>query len=149
MLKFFDIDLSKFISPRAYEEIYQKFTIVEIQESLIILFPGEYQKHLYLIKSGVVRCYYKAFENEWTNWFAAEGNSIFSIESFWNNQPSLEYIETCTPVILYQISKQDYDQLLIDFPELHKFSFQLIRSYLIKAEKRMYGLHMLNAYQLI
>ena len=127
--------------------ILQKLTLVEIQECEPILSPGQFQEHLYFIKSGVVRCYYKAFEDEWTNWFASEGNAIFSTESFLNDAPSPEYIETCTPVKLYRISKKDYHKLLKDFPELYQLAFDFLRSYLLKAEQRMHGLHMLNALQ--
>lgn len=138
---------SKSISPKAFEAINQKITSIEIREFVPILSPGQCQEYLYFIKRGVVRCYYKAFEDEWTNWFAAEGSPIFSAQSFLNNSPSPEYIETCTPVSLYCLSKRDCQKLLKDFPELHELAFSLLQSYLLHAEKRMYGLHMLTACQ--
>jgi len=127
--------------------ILQKVTLVEISESVPILYPGQFQEYLYFIKKGVVRCYYKAFEDEWTNWFASEGNAVFSIQSFLNDKPSPEYIETCTPVTLYRISKKDYHKLLKDFPELYQLAFDFLRGYLLEAEQRMHSLHMLNALQ--
>ena len=147
MLKLFDSNIYSLVSNEAYGAIFRKITIIKIQESVPILSPGEHQQYLYFIKKGVVRSYYKALENEWTNWFAAEENPVFSTESFLNNNPSTEYIETCTPVILYQISKQDYYQLLKNFPELNQLALNLLQNYLLTSEKRMYGLHMLTAYQ--
>ncbi|MEO6686557.1 MAG: Crp/Fnr family transcriptional regulator [Dyadobacter sp.] len=147
MLKFFNYDLQNFASPLACKAILQKITVKKLAESETILSPGQFQQHLYFIKEGVVRCYYQSLEMEWTNWFAAEGNPIFSTESFLSGNPSPEYIQTCTPVILYQIARNDYQQLMEEFPELYELAFHLLQNYLRISEKRLHGSHMQTAYK--
>jgi CRP-like cAMP-binding protein len=145
MSKFFNYNLQKFVSQKAGKAILQKLVLIDFKENAIILSPGQYQQHLYFIRNGIVRCYYKDMDVEWTNWFAAEGNPVFSTESFLNGNPSPEYIQTCTPVSLYQITKEDYLQLMEEFPELYQLAFNLLQDYLRIAERRMHGSHMLTA----
>ncbi|MCF2445837.1 Crp/Fnr family transcriptional regulator [Dyadobacter sp. CY345] len=147
MLKLFNYDLQSFASPSASKALLSKITVKKLAESETILSPGQYQHHLYFVKEGVVRCYYQSLEMQWTNWFAAEGSPIFSTESFLIGNPSPEYIETCTPVILYQITREDYQTLMEEFPELYQPAFHLLQSYLHISEKRLYGSHMQTAYK--
>lgn len=58
-----------------------------------------------------------------------------------------QLIETCTPCQLFRIARQDYNLLLAEFPELYQLAFQIANKHLIVAEKRMFGLHMLTAYE--
>ncbi|WP_025762629.1 Crp/Fnr family transcriptional regulator [Dyadobacter tibetensis] len=147
MLELVNFDFQNFASSRACEAILRKMTIIELAESETILSPGQFQEHLYFIKKGVVRCYYRSYEMEWTNWFASEGNFIFSTESFLYGKPSPEYIQTCSPVALYQISRQDYQQLLDEFPELYERAFGILQNRLCISEKRMQGYYMQTAYE--
>ncbi len=147
MSKFFNYDLQRFVSAPTAKAILTKVNHVEMPQGTTIVSPGLSQQHLYFIKKGVVRCYYQFLEDQWTNWFSAEGNPVFSTESFLHDSPSPEYIETCTPVILYEISRKDYEQLLQEFPELYELAFHLLSNYLRIAERRIYGSHMLTAYQ--
>lgn len=91
MLKLFNYDLQNFASPSASKALLSKITIKKLAESETILSPGQYQQNLYFLKEGVVRCYYQSLEMQWTNWFAAEESPIFSTESFFSGNPSLEY----------------------------------------------------------
>lgn len=147
MLELVNFDVQNFASSRACEAILRRMTIIELAESETILAPGQFQEHLYFIKKGVVRCYYRSLEMEWTNWFASEGNFIFSTESFLYGKPSPEYIQTCSPVALYQISRQDYQQLLDEFPELYERAFGILQNRLCISEKRMQGYYMQTAYE--
>ena len=147
MIQFPDSDIASLVSSDATRIFLQRVTRLDLPENELILSPGQQQQHLYFIKKGVVRSYYKAFDNEWTNWFAAEGNPAFSTENFLDENPSTEFIETCTPVNFYVISKQDFQQLLKEFPELYQLAFVFMYRYLRVAENRMYGLHVLTAYE--
>ncbi|TDE10012.1 Crp/Fnr family transcriptional regulator [Dyadobacter psychrotolerans] len=147
MLKFPDSDIASLVSPDAIRVFLQHVTRLDLPENELILSPGQQQQHLYFIKKGVVRSYYKVFGNEWTNWFAAEGNPAFSTESFLNGNPSTEFIETCTPVSFYSISKQEFQQFLNEFPNLYQLAFVFMHRYMSVAENRMYGLHVLTAYE--
>jgi CRP-like cAMP-binding protein len=145
MSKFFNYNLQAFVNQKASKAILQKLILIDFKENTTILSPGQYQQHLYFIRNGIVRCYYNDMGVEWTNWFAAEGDPIFSTESFLNGNPSPEYIQTCTPVSLYQLAKEDYWQLMEEFPELYQLAFKLLQNYLRITEKRIHGSHMLTA----
>jgi CRP-like cAMP-binding protein len=147
MPDFFSSDIKSLVSPPLYSAILRRLTLLDLQEGEQILGPGQLQDNLYFIKKGVARSFTRSFSTEWTNWFAAEGNAVYSAESLLNNSPSPECIETCTPCQLFRIARQDYNLLLAEFPELYQLAFQIANKHLIVAEKRMYGLHMLTAYE--
>ena len=120
MFTFSNSEISSLISLRIKRAFLQKTRRLELRENVLLLSPGRYQEHLFFVKKGIIRCYYKGLQSEWIGWFAAEGDFAFSTESFLNGSPSAEYIETCTLVTLYQLTRQDCQDLLREFSDLNQ-----------------------------
>ena len=86
----------------------------------IILKPGEFNKKLYFIETGLARVYYEVQQDrEVTSWFGYEGGFLCSVSAFLSQKPSREYIETLEDSTLYAIEYDDLQQLFIEFPELN------------------------------
>jgi len=110
-----------------------------------LLHPGQKQDSLYYLSNGIIRNYYKSEEKEWTSRFCQQGDFVMSLDNFFFNLPCKEFIETCTDVSVIKLAKQDYLDLLAQFPELHIASHKIADERLLMTANRMYSWRMLSA----
>ena len=105
----------------------------EITSKTILLNEGEIANNIYFIKKGCLREWFNKDGKDITFQFFFEGQPVASIDSFINNTPSLFSIESIEPSIIISIGKDDFNELLITYPEFkdrfQDFIFQRFSNY--------------------
>jgi CRP-like cAMP-binding protein len=105
----------------------------EIATKTTLLKEGEISNHAHYIKKGCLRQWFNKDGKDITYQFFFEGHAVASIDSFINNEPSLFSIESIEPSIIISISKDNFAQLPLIYPELkdefHDFIFQRFKNY--------------------
>ncbi len=102
-------------------DILTHFAIEYACKNQILVRNGEICKSLYYVEQGMGRSYYLN-ENgkEITQWFFGVGKFMSSVDSFFQQSPSLYYLEVLEDSTLYSISKQDIDLLFAKYPKMEK-----------------------------
>lgn len=119
-------------------EILDSFEFNTLKKGELIISEGKICNKLYFIKKGIVKSYYQN-ENgkEITQWFFNKGNFMTSIESFYQQTPSLYNLEVIEDVEIFSISKKKLDTLYDKFPKMERFGRLLAVEMLIKVANKL------------
>jgi CRP-like cAMP-binding protein len=85
-----------------------------------LLRAGQVNREIHFIEKGLLRCYYKAGDEEVTSWFMKEGDTIVSVDSFYDQVKGNEYIQALEDCELYYISHEELEELYHTF---HWFNY--------------------------
>lgn len=112
-----------------------------------LLKKGQIHTEMHFIVKGLLRCYYKLEPNETevSSWFMKERDIIVSIESFYDQIPSFEYIEALENTETFYITFDELEDIYQRFPEFNYIGRKLTTSYLILWNKRIRNICMLSA----
>lgn len=112
IVPFTDAELKDILSFFKKEAVPKNHTLVR---------QGEICRSLYIVEKGMGRSYYLN-ENgkEITQWFFGVGKFMSSVDSFFQQSPSLYYLEVLEDTTLYSISKDDIDQLFAKYHKMEK-----------------------------
>ena len=77
----------------------------EIRKKDYLLKAGHISRNIYFIQTGLLRCFYIKGENEICSWFMKERDMIVSIESFYDQKESYEYIQALEDCELFYIGQ--------------------------------------------
>ncbi|WP_158963061.1 Crp/Fnr family transcriptional regulator [Myroides fluvii] len=88
------------------------FIPISLPTKTNLLEEGQYSKHFYFVKQGVLRGWTLHEGKEVTFQFVFEGDFFCSIESFWYNKPSQYTLEALEPVELLALDKQQLNELM-------------------------------------
>lgn len=99
----------------------QKLKIVKVPKGRVLLSEGEVCDKLWYLQSGLIRGYHLAADGhgnfrDITDWFASERDFFHAADSFVNQVPSRECIETLEPSTLIYITRADLYQLYANHP---------------------------------
>lgn len=122
------MNLSEFLlsliafSPAELLDITSHFEKENISKDTMLIEQGEISKKLYFVEKGMGRSYYlKEDGKEVTQWFFGVGKFMSSVDSFFQQSPSLYYLETLEDSILYSISKENIDLLFSKYHKMEQF----------------------------
>ncbi len=87
----------------------------EVPAKTLLLREGEIAKKIFFIEKGCIRVWFSHDGKDLTFQFFFENETVASIESFKKQEPSMVYMETIEPSILWFLSKEELDKTL---PEL-------------------------------
>ena len=112
IVSFTDDELKDIVSHFRKETVLKNQTLVR---------QGEICNSLYFVEKGMGRSYYLN-ENgkEISQWFFGVGKFMSSVDSFFQQTPSLYYLEVLEDATLYSISKEDMDQLFAKYHKMEK-----------------------------
>jgi len=136
------------ISERTYDAVLSKLITSELPEKTTFISPERPQEMVHFISEGITRNFYSRIGQEWTNGFDTVGDCIMTSSNFIYDQPSIDYVETCTSVVLHSISKKNFRYLISHYPDMEKVYQEIMGRRLIKLEKRMQDLYMLTEEEL-
>ncbi|HLV43173.1 MAG TPA: Crp/Fnr family transcriptional regulator [Brumimicrobium sp.] len=106
------------LTPEELQDITSYFNQENIPKNTTLIVEGDISKKFYFMEKGMGRSYYlKSDGKEITQWFFGSGKFMSSVDSFFQQSPSLYYLETLEESIVYSISKTDMDEL---FAKYHK-----------------------------
>lgn len=95
-------------------------TVQALEENLTLChFPKKYQliksdiycKWAYFIEQGMTRSFWLVNGEEITTSFSCEGGIVFSMDEFYYDNPSEEFVETIEDVVAYKILLTDLTRL--------------------------------------
>jgi len=108
-------------SPEELADITAHFEREIVSKNNILVKEGQVCTKLYFVKKGVGRSYYlKEDGKEVTQWFFMEGKFMSSIESFFQQTPSLYYLEILEESVLYSITRENLDLLFARYHNMEK-----------------------------
>lgn len=102
----------------------------------LIVKQGCVSNHIYMVKSGVVRCFHVDGDAEATLLFGVEGNFFVSLASIVYGQPSLTSYEAISDVEVLTISFDDFWELCRECPDLMRWQSHYLLYQLYTLEKR-------------
>ncbi len=103
------------------EDIISYFEKETVQKNTLLVKEGQVCSKLYIVEKGVGRSYYlKEDGKEITQWFFVEGQFMSSIESFFQQNPSLYYLEMLEDSVVYSITRENLDLLFARYHNMEK-----------------------------
>jgi CRP-like cAMP-binding protein len=120
------------------EDILRHFTKEMVAKNQNLVRQGEVSKTLYFIESGLGRSYYlNQSGKEITQWFFGSGKFMASADSFFQQCPSLYYIEILQDAVIYSISKEKLDELFDTYPKMEKLGRLVTTEMLTKVVNKL------------
>jgi len=89
----------------------------DVRKNQIILKEGQVCRHIYFIKSGLIRIYYDLYDKEVTSWLLKEGDIFIEVESFFGQVPSRKSIMALEDTELLGITYDQLQDLCIKDPD--------------------------------
>lgn len=140
------------LSPSLHERLQSIIRFKTLAKHANLLEAGQVNREICFIIKGLLRCYYLKDGKEVSSWFLKEGDITVSVESFYDQVPSYEYIEALEFCELFYISHQELQSLYREFPEFNFIGRELTVKYLKLWTRQLYNLRMHTAperYQLL
>lgn len=103
------------------DDILNHFKKISVSKNEVLVYHSEICNYLYYIETGMARSYYlNEAGKEITQWFFGSGKFMTSVDSFFQQNPSLYNLEILEDAVLHQISKSDIDYLFEKYPKMEK-----------------------------
>lgn len=119
--------------------------LVRHEKGHLLMQANRLEKHVYLIKKGLVRAYSDSEKGEITFWFGEEGDAVLSMVSYVMNAPSYDNISLIESCELYAIAISDLQKLYEKDIHLANWGRKLAEIELIKVEQRIISRELLSA----
>lgn len=110
-------------------ELQQIMIKKTLKKNDILQFPDQLIPSMYFIESGLLKGYRFEEEKEICTWFQNEGNVVMSLNSWYGNLPTDEYIEALEDSVVYSITKEELNRLYEKYPEFNKNGRLLTEQY--------------------
>ncbi len=107
-----------------------------------LLKKGQTCREIHFIMKGMLRCYYNLGDKEVSSWFMKEGDVIVSIDSFYNQSPSYEFIQALEDTETFYISFEELEDTRRRFPEFNYIGWKLTTDYLILWTRQLLAIRM-------
>lgn len=108
-------------TPEELEDILSHFSKESIVKNQTLVHQGDVCKFLYFVEQGMGRSYYlNEHGKEITQWFFGVGKFMTSADSFFQQTPSLYYLEVLENTIVYSVSKENLDRLFAKYHKMEK-----------------------------
>ncbi|TBW26995.1 Crp/Fnr family transcriptional regulator [Gramella sp. KN1008] len=142
-------DFLKTIVPFPQEEItgivshFKKETIKKNQN---LVKEGQICNKLYFVEKGIGRSFYlKEDGKEVTQWFFIESKMMSSVESFFQQVPSLYYLQMLEDSVVHSIKRDDIDFLFAKYHNMEKFGRLLSTEMLTRVVNKLNALQFQTA----
>jgi CRP-like cAMP-binding protein len=110
----------------------------DLKEKDFLSKAGHISGNICFIEKGLLRCFYILGREEKTAWLMKEGDVITSVESFFHQVPSYEFIEAYEDSTIHYISYKELQFASKKFPEFVDIRLKLTEDYYIESEKRLF-----------
>jgi CRP-like cAMP-binding protein len=101
----------------------------ELTKNEFLLREDEICEILYFIKKGLLVCYYWMGSVKVTDWFFWEGETVVSVDSFYDQVKSKDSIQAIEPTWLYYITYHELQYLYDHFIEFNYIGRVLTQKY--------------------
>lgn len=125
-------------NPEELEDILSCFEKKKLSKNTMLIAQGDICKELYFVESGIGRSYFlKEDGKEVTQWFFGSGKFMSSVDSFFQQTPSLYYLEILEDSVVYSISKNKIDELFSKYHKMEHFGRQVSIEMLTKVVNKL------------
>lgn len=111
----------------------------------LLLKAGQLCDHIYFIKKGAVRGFFKEGTKDITTWITVEGEVVSSISSLDRREPVQENMQAIEDCELLALTWEDYQNLFTRFPEFNIVARKILQKYYQDAEGRAFIARITNA----
>jgi CRP-like cAMP-binding protein len=133
------------LSPECLAHLRKIIKTGSLKEEEVLLSPGQVCQNLYFIRKGLLKCYYIVHEREVSDWFFGELQAVVSIDSFYDQVPSEDYIVAAEPTDFFYISYEELAYLYRTFVEFNVVGRVLTNKYLRIWHRQARNIRMLTA----
>jgi len=116
-----------------------------LKEEEYLLKAGEVCKNLYFIKRGLLKCFYIVHNKEVSDWFFGELETVVSIDSFYDQVPSEDFIQALEDCDLFYITYEELGYLYRTYIEFNVVGRVLTNKYLRIWHRQARNIRMLTA----
>lgn len=99
------------ISDDTIRLLKESVTICHFPKKYLLIRENTFSKSAYFIERGMTRSFWLVNGEEVTTSFSWEGGIVFSMDEFYYNKLSEEFIETLEEVVAYKIALSDLNRL--------------------------------------
>lgn len=110
-----------------------------------IIREGQVASSFFIVKSGMVRSYFRKGDSEVTVWFAYECQKAVSISSLFDNKPSRETVECIEDCELLCISNKDLRELYHKYECMNTIGRKMVEEYCGILDDRIYQFQVMSA----
>jgi CRP-like cAMP-binding protein len=110
-----------------------------------LLKEGQKCENLYFIQKGLLKCFYVVHDTPVSDWFFGEQEAVVSVDSFYDQVPSEDFIQALEDTDLFYISFNDLAYLYRNFVEFNVIGRILTNKYLRIWHRQARNIRMLNA----
>ncbi|WP_020530435.1 Crp/Fnr family transcriptional regulator [Flexithrix dorotheae] len=128
-------------------QIYQKSKVLTFGKGEILVKAGAYCDKSYFLAKGGARTFYLKDGRDVTDWFAFENSFISSINSFFYEVPSENYIELLEDSTLLVLSKSDIEDLCNKFHDFEKLNKVVFAKTMLQLQERIVSMRFFTAKQ--
>ena len=112
------------------EQAIKKYFVKEtFRKNDFIVKEGSVCSKVYFIESGLVRRFYFVDGREITRWIYYNNHFMTSMNSYFLQKPTHEYLQACENTVTYTISFSD-EQKLLEYPLFAKCHIEQLRRYI-------------------
>jgi CRP-like cAMP-binding protein len=127
------------------EKLEKVLVIRNLERGAILLHEGEICNTAYFLVKGTARLYYKIKDKEITNRFLVGGMVAISYYSYFAQKPSFENLHLLEDCTFEVTSREVFESLYVQFPELHNIMRLILERGYIESEERAMILRRLSA----
>ncbi|AIM37522.1 Crp/Fnr family transcriptional regulator [Sphingobacterium sp. SG20118] len=114
------------------------FTFKKVRKKQYILEEGAICTHISFVKKGLIKSYRLDEKgNEHISLFGWEGWWLSDFNSFINQQPARLYIDAVEDTELFLLSREGYEQLMLEVPVMDRYFRILYQNSLITKDERL------------
>lgn len=135
------------LSNEAFAEFLRITSTRSLKKNEFVLRQDAICKHIYFVKTGMVRIYYLKDGRDITEWFACEREFCFSITSYFHEVPSKLIIQCIEECEITYLPKSGLERLADENLEVSRFYRSLFAGSLIGSQLRMESIQFETALQ--
>jgi len=133
------------LSPECIQWLETTIQTIEIRKGDYLLRPGEICRILYFIESGLLKCFYTHKGKSVIDWFFGERETVVSIDSFYDQAPSEDFIQAIEKCVVHCISYAQLNYAYMNFREFDKLGRVQTNKYLRIWHRQARNIRMLTA----
>lgn len=128
------------------DDIVSHFEKESVEKNQTLVRDGQVCNKLYFIDKGLGRSFYlKEDGKEITQWFFIEGKIMSSVESFFQQIPSLYYLQMLEDSVVYSITRENIDMLFNKYHNMERFGRLLSTEMLTRVVNKLNALQFQTA----
>ncbi|HAS39142.1 MAG TPA: Crp/Fnr family transcriptional regulator [Microscillaceae bacterium] len=118
---------------------------LQVNKHDYLLKEGSKADRLFFVDKGLIRAFYLKDGKEVTDWFGTAGTFITSIQGYYGNQHSTQYLEALENSSIYTIRKTVVEQACQRDPLLEQSYREVITQHLMRLQERITALQFYTA----